>query len=52
MGARRGGEKAGLHIKDKFLDDVKEVKMGFWGITMRKSDYSLGLLRIIANMRL
>ena len=23
MGVRRGGEKAGLHIKDKFLDDVE-----------------------------
>ena len=27
MGVKRGGEKAGLHIKDKFLDDVKEGEM-------------------------
>ena len=37
MGVRRGGEKAGLHIKDKFWTTNK-VKMGSWGITMRESD--------------
>ena len=24
MGVKKGDDKAGLHIKDKFLDDVKE----------------------------
>ena len=29
MGVRRGGEKAGLHIKDKFWDDVQGGRNGF-----------------------
>lgn len=52
MRGKRGDEQTGLHIKDKFLDDVKEMKMDFWGITMRESDYGLDLLSAIANSRL
>ena len=56
MGVRRGGEKAGLHIKDKFPGNFgrrkKEVKMGSWGITMRESDYGLDLLGAIIDRQL
>ena len=31
MGVKREGKKAGLHIKDKFLDDVKGGQNGFLG---------------------
>ena len=54
MGVWRGGDKAGLHIKDKFLgifgQHKKEVKMGSWGVTMRQSDYGLDLLGTIAKL--
>ena len=38
MGATGGGEKPGLHLKDKFFQIMKEGKMGAWGITERESD--------------
>ena len=43
MGAEEGGDKRGLHLKDKFFQTTKEVKMGSWDITMRQSDYELNL---------
>ena len=52
MGVWRGGDKARLDIKDKFLDDVEGVKMGTWGITIRQSDYGLDLLGTIVDTRL
>ena len=48
----RGGDKVGLHIKDKFLDVVEACKMGTWGITMKQSDYGLDLLGTIVDARL
>ena len=56
MGVRREGEKARLHIKDKFLGifgrQKKEVKMGTWGITVRESDYGLDLLDLLILQQL
>ena len=49
MGVRRGGDKAGLHIKDKFLDEVEGGKIGTWEITMRQSDHGLDLLGVFVD---
>ena len=52
MGVWKGGDKTGLHIKDKFFFDVEGGKMGTWGITMRQSHYGLDPLRAIVDTRL
>ena len=52
MGAEEGGDKRGLHLKDKFFQTTKEVKMGSWDITMRQSDYELNLLKIVVKIQL
>lgn len=52
MRAEEGGDKRGLHIKDKFFQTTKEVKMGSWDITMRQSDYELNLLKIVVKIQL
>jgi len=35
MGVGRGGDKRSFHIKDKFLEIVRRLKIGAWNITMR-----------------
>lgn len=52
MGAEEGGDKRGLHLKDKFFQTTKEVKMDSWDITMRQSDYELNLLKIVVKIQL
>ena len=52
MGAEEGGDKRGLHLKDKFFQTTKEFKMGTWFITMRQSDYELNLLKIVVKIQL
>ena len=47
MGSAEGGEKPGLHLKDKFFETAREAKMGAWGITVRQSDDGLDLLDTI-----
>ena len=47
MGSAEGGEKPGLHLKDKFFQTAREAKMGAWGITVRQSDDGLDLLDTI-----
>ena len=47
MGSAGGGEKPGLHLKDKFFQIMKEGKMGAWGITERESDAGLDQLDLI-----
>ncbi len=47
-----GGEKAGLHLNDKFSWTNWEVKYGNLGITMRQSDCGLDLLGAIIDTQL
>ena len=52
MGPAGGGEKAGLHFKDKFSWTVKEVNNGFLRHPMRQSDYGLDLLGTTVDTKL
>ena len=54
-GSGEGVKKQGCTLRTnfwKFWTTNKEVKMGFWGITMRESDYGLDLLGAIVNGQL
>lgn len=47
-----GGEKRGLHLKDKYFQAQEEVEDGAWGIRERQNDYSLELLDSIIIVQL
>ncbi len=36
MGFAEGGEKPGLHLKDKFFGQARRLKMGAWNIITRQ----------------
>ena len=50
-GAAGGGEKPGLHLKDKFSRAEKKVKNGFLGHRHKKRYYGLDLLGGLSYFR-
>ena len=52
MGAWEGVIKQSCTLRTNFWTMWKEAKMGFWGITMRQSDYGLDLLGTIVDTQL